>query len=514
MGIAADSNVKKKTQTKFGGLCRERMADGEAISYMVNTTSCDHPRISARERRKLSSVRAVAGSMPYNVAVSDKVYVVESDKLYISENGSRTECCTLYSESDKRIVCYDKDLIIIPDYIHYNGAFGYTTKMRISTDVIKATISGNSLVADSVDLENIGFRMGDGITVTSVASTLSSYVFTLNSTVYFVDGKALYIDGTFPRDGEYMLRVRRDMPSLTHAVCMGSRMYGTSGANVNISEEGNIYNWKGKRGLDTDPVTLPSASVGSFTACAEWNGYIIFFKENSICKLLGGKASNYVLSEVTAPGIPEGGHKTLVSLGGSLYYCGTMGVYKYDGTHPKRIDQGALPDGLKATAAATDGERYYLAANGNIYVYDPIRQIWSAESSGTIVSMAGRAGEVYMLTSGGLLFASGSTAEGELEDATDARLSFGYDDGGAAEKKSLLSLSLTAFLEFGTNFEVLAEFDEDGEQVLIGSSTGRGAWENLTYMCPPNICSGFRIHIHSYGDFTLASLTRSYRIIG
>ena len=385
--------------------------------------------------------------------------------------------------------------------------------MRISTDVIKATISGNSLVAESVDFEDIGFRMGDGVTVTSVASTLSSHVFTVNSTVYYVDGNTLLIDGVFPSDGEYAIRVRRDIPSLTHAVCWGERMYGTSGSNVNISEEGNIYNWKGKRGLDSDPVTMPSVSVGSFTACAEWNGYIVFFKEGSICKLLGNKASSYVLSEVTAPGIPEGGHKTLVSLGGALYYCGTMGVYKYDGTHPKRIDQGALPDGLKATAAATDGERYYLAANGKVYVYDPVRQLWSAESGAAIVSMAGRAGEVYMLTSGGLLFASGDTAEGGLEDATDAWLSFGYDDGGAAEKKSLLSLSLTVRLGEGADLEVLAEFDEDGEQVLVGNSRGRGAWENLTYMCPPNICGGFRIHLHARGSFTLASLTRNYRII-
>ena len=511
--IPADVNLQKRTQKKFGGLCREMIAGGEDISSMNNVVSDDYPRLSVRGARKLLS-SAVTQAQINGVMASDKVYVVEGDKVYISSNNTRVECCQLKSDDEKTFVKCQKDLIILPDHLYLNGISSTVSNLRVDTGTVNGVVSGDSLKIEGFDFYEKGFSSGDGIQVVVYTGNNGMNVFSGNFVVREISDDTLYIDGVFSHDGEYRVRVMKDMPFLENAVCLGERMYGINGRSLYISEEGNIHNWKAESGFDSDPVHMISSSAGDFTACAEWNGYIILFKEGSINKLLGNKASNFILSETTAPGIPEGYGNTLVSIGGALYYCGARGVYKYDGTSPKRIDLGALPDGLIPVAAATDGEKYYLVASGRLYVYDTARQIWCAEDGSEIIALSSKASRVYMLTKNGDLLVSGPTdEEGSDEGDVTSEITFGYDDGGSAEKKSLQSLSLTVFVEKGAQLDVEVELDESGEREVIGSRTGEGVWENLTYAVKSNVCNGFRVYLRSRGKFTLASLTRNYRVI-
>ena len=507
--ILADANVQKKAQRKFGGLCREMIAGGEDISAMKNITSEDFPRMSVRAPRGLDTTAATT-STPHNVTVSDKVYVIEGKKMYISDGRERTECCTLNTDGEKAIVHNGKNLIILPDHIHYNGVSKNSTYMRLDTGVFNGVINGDTMTATDINFQSLGFIAGDGIIV-SVYPEGNTFR-NSNFRIRLVLGDSIYIDGVFPKDGEFQMRVMKDMPFISHGVCTGERMYGINGRNVYISEEENIHNWKSTSGLESDPATLTSASVGDYTACTEWNGYILFFKEGSITKLLGRKTSDFILSETSAPGIPMGYAKTLVIIGGSLYYCGAQGVYKYDGSTPKRIDVGALPDKIVPVAAATDGQRYYIATENLVYVYDTVRGVWCVED-GELVSMYGRANEVYMLKSNGDLLVRGGNDFSSAESKIPSEITFGYDDGGSADKKSLISVSLTVFIESGATLEVEVELDESGERTVIGSRQGKGRWENLTYAVSPNVCDGFRIRLRSEGKFTLASLTRNYRVI-
>lgn len=511
--IPAESNIKKQAQRKFGGLCREMRAGGEDVCAMKNITSDDYPRLSVRAPRKLESSAATSGLIN-GVVASEKVYVVEGDKLYVSnQDGTRTLRHQLKTDGEKTFVKCEKDIIVLPDHTFISGVSSNTSELRADTGNKNGTVSGDSLKIEGFDFAAAGFAIKDGIQVVVYTNNTGLGVFSGNYVVNRVSGDTLYVDGAFSHDGDYLVRVLKDTPFMEDAICLGERMFGINGRNLYISEEGNINNWKAKSGFDSDPAHLLSSSAGGFTAVAEWNGYVILFKEGSVSKLLGNKATSYILSETSAPGIPEGYGKTLVSIGGALYYCGAKGVYRYDGTSPKRIDLGALPDGIVPVAAATDGEKYYLAAGDCLYVYDTARQIWCAEDGRDIAAMSGKDSRVYMLKKNGDLMVSGADEEGVSEGTVESEITFGYDDGGVADKKSLLWVHVTAYIEKDARLDVEVELDESGERMVIGSRTGDGTWESLTYSVKANVCNGFRISLRSQGKFTLAALTRSFRVI-
>jgi hypothetical protein len=174
---------------------------------------------------------------------------------------------------------------------------------------------------------------------------------------------------------------------------------------------------------------------------------------------------------------------------------------------------GVSAEGIRGTSAATDGEKHYLYADGILYVYDPRHDIWYTSSCGSIASMSGKQGEVYILEQTGDLFGFGSTVIGSDEHSLPSEARFGYDDCGTDDKKSLLSLSFTYLADKGAQFEAYVEFDEDGEEHLLAQYEGNGKWETVTCACPPNRCDGFRVNLIMTGSITLASVTKKYRVI-
>lgn len=512
ISVSADKNVKNSVQTQFGGIRTEEAASGADMVRGENFTSSNFPRLSTAHQKRFVSARVTQGAQR-EVVAADKIYVIEAAGIYVSENGRRTRCATLLQDSKKNVTVCGRDLFVLPDHIYYDGTSEEKKNMRESTEEILVTLKGKTLTTDRADLVEFGLRRGDGIIIATSPSGVTPYMFRGNYRVDTVSESTLNVDTDFPYTGTCIVTITRDMPLLDIAMSLGERVFGARGVMVYISEAGNINNWNASSGLDSDPASLISVTYGDFTACAEWNGYPIFFKEGAICKLMGNKASNYSLIETSAPGIPKWAAKTLVSVGGALYYCNATGVYKYDGGYPRRIDIGAIAEGIRGTSAATDGEKYYLYGDGVLYVYDPRRDIWYTASCGSIVSMSGRQGEVYMLEQAGNLFGFGNTVIGSEEYALPSEARFGYDDCGTADKKSLLSLSFSYIAAMGTQFQVYVEFDEDGVEHLLAQYQGDGKWHTATCTCPSNRCNGFRISLSIIGNVTLASITRKYRVI-
>ena len=90
----------------------------------------------------------------------------------------------------------------------------------------------------------------------------------------------------------------------------------------------------------------------------------------------GDAASSFSFRPLDIPGVQAGSDKSIVRVGGSLYYLSSRGVCAWDGGYPSVV---SLPLGIDALwcqgSAGTDGKRYYLSC-AKVLLDNNQRQNW------------------------------------------------------------------------------------------------------------------------------------------
>lgn len=180
--------------------------------------------------------------------------------------------------------------------------------------------------------------------------------------------------------------VRTRCPDLDHLVSLNNRVWGVSNSTHEIfaCKQGDPTQWYNFAGIASDSYFVSLGFADEVTASAVYNNYVHFFTEDKIIKIYGDYPSNYQLHTTKADGVISGGHDSLVTVEGILFYVSPIGVVSYDGSLPYFRGQNFSPNYLngKTVVAGRDGTKYCLSVSENgkslgVFVYDTKYGLWS-----------------------------------------------------------------------------------------------------------------------------------------
>ena len=164
-------------------------------------------------------------------------------------------------------------------------------------------------------------------------------------------------------------------------------------------------------------------------------------------------------------------------------------------------------------AAGECGGVYYLSVKEehggwSLYTLDTERGLWYRQDDTHAVAFAALDGEMYMLTSGGMLYAmNGEAGEMENEDVTwyaeTAVMGYEYPD-----HKYMRRLVLRMRLGENAECRVSIQYDSDGIWHEKGALQGKGKVK--TYLAPivPRRCEHMQIRLEGHGEMALYGIAR------
>lgn len=174
------------------------------------------------------------------------------------------------------------------------------------------------------------------------------------------------------------ISISRTIPEMDFYFVSNNRLWGCKGDSIYCSKLGDPTNFNVFDGLATDSWSVDTGTPRAFTGACEYLGYPTFFKEHGIFKVYGDYPSQYSLSKNMFTGVKEGCGKTLAVAGNVLFYVSEQGVMAYTGGVPRNISK-PLNVQIDSGVAGSDDEKYYLSANGVIYIFDTNVNAWWKE---------------------------------------------------------------------------------------------------------------------------------------
>jgi hypothetical protein len=298
-------------------------------------------------------------------------------------------------------------------------------------EISKTVVSGTAMAQAEgklcwVDGTNFYY---DGVVKGTVTAGKKS-IFAFNGNVLiFPDKKCYSIDaGTFTdiAAGTYP-SVPVSCPDIDYACVYNNRAFGVKGDNIYASALGKYNTWADFTGENTDSWAADTGTDGDFNGVIECNGHVLIVKSDCIFELYGTKPSNFTL-QLVSPAIGCIDGRSLVVIGGILYFLSHDGIYAYSGSVPENISI-KLNEKYVCGAAGSDGRRYYISLfNGtefNLYVYDTYSGMWNREDKLEVLSFVSIGNELHALTNTNPVYVTNNLIQGESVSMPSA-------DGSAA----------------------------------------------------------------------------------
>ena len=325
------------------------------------------------------------------------------------------------------------------------------------------------------------------------------------------------------------ITLRRKAPDISFACECQNRIWACSknGNEIYASALGNPYNFYDFSGLTTDSYAVNVGSNGEFTACINFLGRPMFFKEDSLHIISGSYPSNggeldglsfSVLTSSSFKGVEKGSEKSLAVIDNILYYKAPCGIVAFDGTNTSVISSDLGDMKYKNAVAGTRGNKYYVSmldegGSYNLFVYDTRLGIWSREDNTHALKFINVKSELLYIDAEELSVKSVSDSDVlqlsdyEREGAFDwecetENIGFSYPDS-----KYISRIRLRLSLDENASVSVFIQYDSDGVWHRKGEIRKSGIKNHLLPIVPVR-CDHMRIKIAGCGDVKIISISK------
>lgn len=503
---------------------------GKTLTEGVNLSPRKGNAPASRPLRR-GFVQGYGSGTPHGMIMyNGSLVFARGDNLYSTTNGSAVRLLAKVSDTPKSFVIFGERLYVYPDKLCVSRN-GVVKPLDLDTGVIQnVEFAENTIrLPEGISWETYGFEVGDCLMVEN-ANTITS-IPEGNYHIRKIQEDVATLSQSFPVACTGAARFLRKLPDLTAACVCGDRVYGIAGKKIYISAAGSATDFYSDPAVDGGHAAILSGDAhGDFTALSPWQGYVVFFKSDRICRLLGSRADSFTIQDRQGVGVPAGLSRTLCEVGDALYYAASGGVWRYRGQEPEHICSFG---GNTATSGCggTDGRAYYLSVTAGgkdtLCLYLPEEGNWYPEDGMKVDAMLCHDGLLWMQGDTGIVWTSASDGRtlgyGILEEEQTgpvvASMTLATDrteDPGlmrpttvwvrATGKEGRLRI-------YASYTDGAAGMDAAGREVLLASFDGPMTDRMLTVPLMEGLWDGVTIRLEMTGEWVIHDVIRRYEVV-
>ena len=510
--------------TPFGG--------GKALAAGVNLSPRCGQEIASRLPRDLF-VRAYGNGTPHGMTVFNGMLIfARGIGLFATSDGVTVRTLGKVSDTDKSFIIFGDRLYIYPDKIFLKRN-SMPQPVELDTGVIsQAQLSGNTLrLPAGTNWTDLGFEVGDCVKL--VNEDDSEPVPEDYYRIQKINGVTATMAQSFPTTYTSDIRLLRVVPDLTACCVCGDRVYGIAGRNIHVSAAGSATDFYSRStGDGSHAVTIEGGTEGDFTTLSPWQGYVVFFKSDRICKLLGNRADSFALQDRQGVGVPAELSKTLCAVGDALYYASKGGVWRYRGQEPEWI---CSLDGMTATGGCggTDGRAYYLSVDtdgtSQTALYLPEEGKWYPEDTLSMATMLCRDDLLWMQDGAGRIWTTSSDGRSRVTSYDEtgligpvtASVTLPSDRPETPARVRLSALWVRATGKGTGSLRVYVSYADGGasvdatreEEILLEQFASPMTERRLAIPLLAGACDAVTIRLEMTGEWIIHDVIRRYEVL-
>lgn len=357
--------------------------------------------------------------------------------------------------------------------------------------------------------------------------------------------------------------IERPVPDIDHVIEWNNRLWGVSNEDntVYACKLGDPSNWNYFQGTSLDSYYAEQGTDGIWTGSAIYSNHLIFFKQDSMCRIYGTAPSNFQVSNTEVFGVEPGSKRSVITINDTVYYKSKIGIMAYSGGVPYCISDGLNVE-FRDVIAGTEKRKYYAsihtkAGGYELMVFDTEKGVWHKEDNTRFRACATIDNRLYYVAyqdelencseglpcSEWLLVGDGTTVgsvgivnpvvPSEADYNIKWRAVFGPFDEYIEEHKIYSKLALRLKTGYGEDNDITEENDsaietEEGHDLVLDRtvkvyiSINEGPWELVETYDPPRTkgdfipiiprrCDRYSVMIEGEGKCEIKSLTRRVR---
>lgn len=527
-------DVTEERTIEFKGLNRkEYVQDGE-MSDMLNLTSDRYPLLCPRKLRgEYALPEGVAKPLSIVTRYGKIAMIAEksdSSIAFFFGDDEVTELAGLLS-ADTYMVPINTKICFFPEQIYLTvppsgelpqtAAWGYLAASK-SVSGVNVTISDDYAV---IPVSGNPFKEDDAVNIVgTVTASGTTYQVNISTTVSVSGANSISIAsesfieliGEGVQSATLTAEIKRAVPEdLAYVIEWNNRLWGVSNEDntVYACKLGDPTNWQYYQGTSIDSFYAQQGTDEVWTGSAAYSAHLIFFKQNSMCKIYGTSPSSYQVVNAKVFGCEEGSSKSIVVLNDVVFYKSTLGIMAYEGGTPYSIGE-KLNTKFKNVVSGTDGIKYYASVeledgSHEVFVLDVEKALWHKEDNKAFRDTCTLDGRMYFIDAD-----DDKVYVTNPETPTESRLMkwsavFGPFDEYVEDRKIYSRLSLRFLAKPKAIVKVFIKMDR-GEWETVGeyayTETG-----GETIPIVPRRCDRYSIRIDGMGECEIKSLTRRVR---
>lgn len=481
----------------------DNIADGD-LTECRNLSNRRWPYLATRNKRvqdqTYQDVTALTG---WNGLVA----VCGNDLLWQGERVG------MVSAGEKQFAVVNTKLVIWPDKVYLDlidrrikslEAQVTCTKMTFTADIVTVVPE-----VQGTDLQNF-FAVGDVIEIEGLVLLPEN---NRTGTIKSLTADSITLEGGGLRVGEdtNLTTISRKVPDMDYICESGNRLWGVSNEDqtIHASALGDPTNFNVFQGLSTDSYAVAVGSEGDFTGCCKLGSSVLFWKERTLHKILGGYPAAYIMYDYDVDGVKTGCGRSITIINDVLYYVGVKGVYSYSGNRPEKISEALGTHIISDAIGSTDGAKYYLSVLNDgekaMLTYSIRDRVWLQEDTLRFLAGARQGQDLYLLLEDGTVWLADS---GEDDVGVDWQAVFTpfFETIEGRKRPSRLMLRV----ELGPGAWMAADVAADSGPWVEAGKVIRQKADTVPIEIAPNRCDQYRIRLRGHGPCVVKQILREY----